>query len=190
MTTFTDSAEETVAPLSAFRRWGWWMTLGIAQIILGSIALCVPMIASFAAVAVFGAVLIMGAIFQIIHAFNVRSWPRSAWYGLGGLLYAIAGGFVLIYPTVGVVSLALLIAALFVADGILRISFAIANRSLAGWGWLLAAGISSLAVGIIFLFGWPATALLTTGLLLGLNLVFIGATQAAFAIAARGADPR
>ena len=186
MTTIAESGEKTFALPSGRRGWGWWIVLGIAQIILGSIALFIPIIASFTAVAVFGAMLIIGAIFQIIHAFTVRSWPRSAWYGLGGLLYAIAGGSVVIYPLGGAVSLTLIIATLFAADGLVRIVFATANRSVTGWGWILTAGIASLSAGMVFLIGWPGTALLTSGLLLGLNLVFIGFTHVAAAIAARG----
>jgi uncharacterized membrane protein HdeD (DUF308 family) len=190
MTTITNSVEQSVALPSARGRWGLWIALGIAQIILGSIALCIPFIASFAAVAVFGATLIISAIFQMIHSFNMRSWPHLAWYALGGLLYAIAGGFVVIYPIGGAASLALIIAALFVADGIARIAFAMANRSVDGWGWLLAAGIASLTAGMVFLIGWPATALLTTGILLGLNLISIGVSHVAVAIAGRRSDSR
>ena len=38
---------------------------------------------------------------------------------------------------------------------------------------------------IILLLGWPLTAFWVTGLLLGINLIFSGATNAAVAIAAR-----
>jgi len=188
MTVVTESVKPTTAAALPGHRWGWLLALGVVQIILGGVALSTPVFASFAAVAVFGAVLLTNAFCQTIHAFNVRSWARSAWYGLGGVLYAIAGLFVVIYPIAGALTLALTIAAVFIADGILRTAFAVANRSVAGWGWLLAAGIGSGAVGVVLLAGWPATALWATGLLLGLNLIFIGATQAALALAAR-TDP-
>lgn len=183
MVTTTKSAELANAPALPGLR-GWLISLGVVQIILGSVALCIPILASFAAVAVFGAVLLMNAFFQIMHAFKIRSWPRSAWYGLGGAFYAVAGAFVIIYPIGGALSLALTIAVLFIADGTLRISFAIANRSIAGSGWLITAGICSIAVGVLFLVGWPATALWATGLLLGLNLVLIGASHIALAFGA------
>jgi len=189
MTVITESAEAATAPTLIEHGRGWLIALGIVQIILGAVALSVPVIASFAAVAVFGAVLLMNAICQMIHAVNVRSWARSTWYGLGGVLYAIAGLFVVIHPIAGALTLALTIAALSIADGILRIVFAAANRSVAGWGWLVAAGIGSGAVGIILLVGWPATALWATGLLFGLNLLFIGATQTALALTTRADGP-
>jgi uncharacterized membrane protein HdeD (DUF308 family) len=151
-------------------RWGWLFALSIMQIIAGCIAIASPIIASLAAVAVFGAVLVLTAVIQLIHAFKVKAWPRSAWYGLGGVLYAIAGLMVALNPIGGAVALAVLIAVLFIADGVLRIMFAMAARPLAGWGWLIAAGIGSIVVGAFLLIGWPADALWIVGLLLGINL--------------------
>ena len=55
------------------------------------------------------------------------------------------------------------------------------------WGWLVAGGIGSLVVGVILLLGWPATALWTTGLLLGINLIFTGSTRITLALVSRTA---
>ena len=116
------------------------LALGIVQIIAGAIAIAVPVVASLAAVAVFGAVLILSAIAQLTYAFKIKAWPRSAWYGLGGALYAIAGLLVILYPIGGALTLALIIAVLLIAEGGLRVIFAAVVRPAAGWGWLTAAG--------------------------------------------------
>jgi uncharacterized membrane protein HdeD (DUF308 family) len=172
------------APAPSFgRRWGWLLALGIVQIIAGGIAIAVPVVASLAAVAVFGAVLIVTAILQITHAFKVREWPRSVWYGLGGLLYAIAGVLVVLHPFGGVLTLAVMIAILLIAEGSARVLFGTGLRLVPGWGWLVAAGVSSIIVGVILLLGWPTTALWGVGLLLGINLIFTGAANATLALA-------
>ena len=98
MATTTEPLESEMAATALGHRWGWLLALGIVQITAGWIAIAIPVVASFAAVAVFGAVLLVTAIFQLIHAFRVRAWPRSAWYGLGGVLYVIAGLLVAINP--------------------------------------------------------------------------------------------
>jgi len=175
---------ETMAPALG-HRWGWLLALGIVQIITGSIAIAIPVVASFAAVALFGAVLIVTAIFQMIHAFKTRAWPRSALYGLGGVLYAIAGLLVVIFPIGGALALAVMIAILLIADGALRLGFGMTVRPIAGWGWIVAGGVGSIVVGVILLIGWPATALWVTGLLLGVNLIFTGAIYTALALASR-----
>jgi membrane protein HdeD len=169
-------------------RWGWLFALSIMQIIAGCIAIASPIIASLAAVAIFGAVLILTAVIQLIHAFKLRAWPRSAWYGLGGVLYAIAGLMVALNPIGGAIALTVLIAVLFISEGVLRIMFAMAARP-AGWGWLMAAGIGSIVVGAFLLIGWPADALWIVGLLLGINLIFTGVMYVALALAARSSRP-
>jgi uncharacterized membrane protein HdeD (DUF308 family) len=83
----------------------------------------------------------------------------------------------------------ILIAIVFIADGVLRIMFAMTARPIAGWGWLIAAGIGSIVVGAFLLIGWPADALWIVGLLLGINLIFTGVMYAALALAARSSWP-
>jgi uncharacterized membrane protein HdeD (DUF308 family) len=187
MTTITQTmnVDTVAAPLG--RRWGWLLTLGIVEIIAGGVAIAVPVIASLAAVAIFGAVLLVTAILQLVHAFQVRAWPRWAWYGFGGLLYAIAGLLVIAYPLGGALTLAVLVGMLFIADGTLRVAFGMSARPIVGWGWLVAGGIGSLLVGVILLLGWPATALWATGLLLGINLIFTGLTRITLALVSRTA---
>jgi uncharacterized membrane protein HdeD (DUF308 family) len=177
--------ETKMAATDLGHRWGWLLVLGIVQIIAGSIAIAIPVVASLAAVAIFGAVLIVSAIFQMIHAFRVRAWPRSAWYGLGGVFYLIAGLLVVIFPIPGMLTLAVMIAIMLIADGVLRVAFATSIRPVAGWGWLIAGGLGSIVVGVFLLLGWPATALWVTGLLLGVNLIFTGAMHAALALTSR-----
>ena len=91
MATVSDSVRSESAWTTLGERWGWLVTLGIVQIIAGAIAITAPVLASLAAVLVFGAVLITTASFRLIHAFKTKNWRGSAWYVLGGLLYAAAG---------------------------------------------------------------------------------------------------
>jgi membrane protein HdeD len=185
MATITDSFHTDTGATRFGHRWGWLLALGIVQIIAGCIAIAVPVIASLAAVGIFGAVLLVTGIMQLIHAFKVRAWPRSAWYGLGGVLYVIAGLLVVAYPLGGALTLAILIAILFIADGTLRTVFGLTVRPVPGWGWLVAAGFASILVGVILLLGWPGTALWATGLLLGVNLIFGGIMNTTLALASR-----
>jgi uncharacterized membrane protein HdeD (DUF308 family) len=185
MTTMTDTMNANAAATRPAHRWGWLLALGIVQIIAGSIAVAVPIVASLAAAAVFGAVLIVTAIFQLIHAFKVAAWPRSAWYGLGGVFYLIAGLLVVAFPLGGALTLAVMIAVLLIVEGALRVVLAMTVPVAPGRGWLMAAGYCSILVGVLLLIGWPVTALWVTGLLLGVNLIFTGAMSIAVALATR-----
>jgi len=49
------------------------------------------------------------------------------------VFYAIAGVLVAINPISGALTLAMIIAILFIADGVLRVAFGTSVRPLAGW---------------------------------------------------------
>ncbi len=167
------------------RRWGWLLLLGIVQVIGGFIALAVPVAASLAAAIVFGAVLVVAGVFQLAHAFRVRTWKGVVLQSLGGLLYIGAGLLALLFPLTGALTLTIVVGALLVADGFVRSMLAYRLRPLDGWGWFLAAGVASTVVGIVLLVGWPLTGLWAIGLLLGVNLIFSGTMNSALAIALR-----
>jgi uncharacterized membrane protein HdeD (DUF308 family) len=53
------------------------------------------------------------------------------------------------------------------------------------WGWMLTAGIMDIVVALIIVAGLPGSALWAIGLLVGINLLFGGATLIGVALAAR-----
>jgi uncharacterized membrane protein HdeD (DUF308 family) len=55
------------------------------------------------------------------------------------------------------------------------------------WGWMLAAGLMDLLVAFIIISGLPGSATWAIGLLVGLNLLFGGASLIGMALAARNA---
>jgi uncharacterized membrane protein HdeD (DUF308 family) len=164
------------------RRWGWMLTLGIAQILGGVAALAVPAIASFVAVGMFSAILVISAVFHIAHAFKVRRWMGFGLHLLGGILYAVAGVIVLLDPLNGVATLMLVLGVLFIADGAIRTMLARAVKPGDGWGWFLAGGILSIVLGVMLLLMWPGGALWVVGTLLGINLLTSGVMTTTLAI--------
>jgi uncharacterized membrane protein HdeD (DUF308 family) len=188
MATMTDSARADTmlaGPRSLERRWGWLLLLGIVQVICGALALAIPVAASLATAIVAGALLLVSGIFQLIHAFSIRPWRGAALPIIGGVLYVVAGALLLAFPVSGALTLTIVVAALLIGDGVLRIMLARTIRAMAGSGWMLAAGIASVLVGILLLIGWPLTGLFALGVLLGINLLFTGATNGALAAAFR-----
>jgi uncharacterized membrane protein HdeD (DUF308 family) len=188
MATMTDSAraEAMLAGTRALeRRWGWLLLLGIVQVICGAVALAIPVAASLAAAIVAGALLLASGIFQLFHAFSIRPWRGAALPIVGGALYVIVGVLLLAFPVTGALTLTIAVGALLIADGVVHIVLSRAIRAMPGSGWMLAAGIASVLVGILLLIGWPLTGLIALGVLLGISLLFSGATNAALAVAFR-----
>jgi uncharacterized membrane protein HdeD (DUF308 family) len=174
------------APPDLFRRhWGWLLGFAIVQVVAGAVAIAAPLIASLVAVAVFGGLMLVAAFFHIMHAIRVRKWPGFALHLLGGLLYAGAGVLTLVFPFPSMLALTLGVAGLLLADGVLRLLLAARMKRENGWGWVLASGIASVVLGGMLIVGFPATALWAVGLLLGVNLIVVGTTNAAVAMVCR-----
>src|SRR3954471_7688865 len=74
--------------------WGWFVALGVVQLVLGIIAWFDVIAFTIAGVIFIGALLIVAGVFQIIHSFMDREWGGFALPLLVGILYVI-GGFLL-----------------------------------------------------------------------------------------------
>ena len=74
------------------------MGMGIALMMLGVAAIGSSLIATLATVVIFGILLLLGAIFQVVTAVWGRSWRGSVLHLLAGVLYLIAGLFMIENP--------------------------------------------------------------------------------------------
>ena len=167
------------------RGWIWLLVLGAVQLVAGVVAIAAPMLATFAATAVFGLMLIIAAVFHIVHAFAVRRWGGFALHLLVGLLQAGVGTIALLNPLAGALALTLMMATLFFAEGVLQIGLAFRARPSDRWGWFLLSGIASLILASMLAVGWPAIALWAIGTLLGIRFIILGITSLAIAFACR-----
>jgi uncharacterized membrane protein HdeD (DUF308 family) len=59
-------------------KWGWFVALGIAELILGGVASTNLLLANLASVLFIGAAMLVGGIFQIVHAFSARGLPMRS----------------------------------------------------------------------------------------------------------------
>jgi uncharacterized membrane protein HdeD (DUF308 family) len=166
---------------------GWFVGLGVALMVLGVLAILLPLIASLATTLVIGWLMLLGGILQGYHAVRNRAWAGAGWGLLAGALMAIAGVVLILLPVAGTLVLTLVLAAFFVASGVLKIIRAAQHRSLPAWGWFLFDGVLSLALGVLILVGWPSTAVWALGLLVGIDLIFGGSSLLWIGLAARPA---
>ena len=127
-----------------------------------------------------GALMLVGGIFEIIHAFGVKTWGRFVWWLGSGILYAAAGIVAFMNPILASSVLTLLLAATLLAAGVIRIWVGFESRPKANWGWIVAGGVVTALAGLIIALGWPVNSLFILGIFLAFDLIFQGATLAAF----------
>ena len=166
--------------------WGLFLIQGLIMAGLGLLAVAEPMIATLAVTIFAGWMFLVSGIVGLAGVFTARRVP-GFWWGLITALLAIAVGIYLLWrPLAGVLSLTLVVAAFFAAQGITQIIAAIGHRGvLASWGWLLFSGIVDLILAAIIISGWPGTAEWTLGLLFGINLFMWGLSLVMTALACR-----
>ena len=169
------------------RHWGLFLAQGLVMLVLGLLALARPMIATLA-VEIFAAWLfLVGGIVGLAGLFTAWKTPGFVW-GLIRALMAIAIGVLLLWrPMAGVLTLTLLLAAFFAAQGITQIIAALTQRAAlpGSWGWVLVSGIIDLVLAAIIISGWPGTAAWVLGLLVGVNLIMSGVALVVTALACR-----
>jgi uncharacterized membrane protein HdeD (DUF308 family) len=166
-------------------KWGWFLALGVVLIIGGALALLMPVASTIATSLVLGAVLFVAGIMQIFHAFQVKSWGGFFWDLIVGVVQVVGGALVYLNPFAGAITLTILIAAVFLAQGITQVLLAFKVRPHDGWGWLLASGLLALAVGAILMMKFPVSSLTAPGTLAGISILFTGVTYIMIALAAR-----
>jgi uncharacterized membrane protein HdeD (DUF308 family) len=157
-------------------KWGWFVALGIAMLIAGVLALGNGLLATVVSVFYVGALMLVAGIFEIIHAFGVKSWGRFFWWLISGIVYALAGIFAFMNPLLASTVLTLLLAIALVVAGVTRIMVGFEHRSEPNWGWIVAAGVVTVLAGLIIAVKWPVSSLFVLGIFLGIDLIFQGVT--------------
>jgi len=171
-------------------KWGWFVALGVGELILGGIASTNLLAANLASVLFIGAAMLVGGLFQIVHAFSARGIRGFLFWLLGGIVYAAAGAIVLYDPLLASLSLSLLAGIFLLMAGALRAAAGFHSRPAAGWRWIVAAGVLTFLVGIIVIAAWPTISLWLLGAMLVVDLIFQGWGFIAFGIALKARTSR
>jgi uncharacterized membrane protein HdeD (DUF308 family) len=166
-------------------KWGWFLALGIVLIVVGLAAIAFPFVSTVAAKIMLGWLFLIGGIVMVLHAFSAPAWQGFLWSLLIGILYVVAGGYLAFFPLTGLITLAILLAILFLAEGIFEIIMALRVRPHEGWGFLLLSGVAALVVGFLIAIDLPGSATWALGLLVGINLLFTGWSYIFLALAGR-----
>ncbi len=100
---------------------------------------------------------------------------REDWMGwLKSFVLVLSSLFIVFYPVQGAAALGLVFAIYFFTDAFASFSLAFSLRPQKIWLVWLFNAITSLALGVLFVIGWPMSSLLLIGILVGISLLFDG----------------
>ncbi len=160
---------------------------GVFLVILGIMAIGAPFLAAVAVNAVIAWLIIVAGIVHLVLAFHAHGAGSAIWRVLVGLAYLAFGGYMIVHPVLGVASLTLVLAALFVIEGVLNLMLYAKMRRLHGSSWVLIDGIITLLVGAMIYMQWPSSSVWAIGILVGVSLMISGATRIGMTLALRRA---
>ena len=151
-----DRLEEFSESVSEYR--SWFMILGGALILLGIVAVIFPMMTTIAVKVFLGWIILIGGLVTAFHAFSTQKWSAFFYNLMVGLLYVLVGGWLAFLPLSGVITLTVMLASLFIIQGVLQAALAFRLKPRDGWAWILVAGIIAILAGIMLISGLPSTA--------------------------------
>jgi len=170
--------------------WVLFLIQGIILAALGLLAIGAPFLATVVVVKLAGWLFLIGGVVGLASLFTGRRVPGSFWSFLSAIVSILAGIYILYRPLAGMLSLTLVLAAFFFAQGITQIFASLSHRRvLKSWGWVLLSGIVDLILGGIIISGWPETSTWVLGILVGVNLFMFGVALIMTAFASRDVTP-
>ena len=171
--------------LEAIRgNWGWLLALGIVLIVIGMIAVGMPLAASVASAVAFGALFLVGGIAQLVGAFWTREWSGFFLSLLMGVIYVVLGLMFLRHPGEALMAMSLFLACALMVSGLFRIIGSLLYQ-FPQWGWTLLGGVINLALGLYIYSLWPLDSFIIIGLFVGIDMIFTGWTWVALALAVK-----
>jgi uncharacterized membrane protein HdeD (DUF308 family) len=160
---------------------------GVLLIVFGMVAIGSPYLAAVAVnVAVAWLIVLAGAV-HVMLAFRAHGAGSMVWKLLVGVAYLCFGGYLILHPVLGVASLTLVLASLFLIEGVLDIVLYVKMRPLGGSTWVLMDGIVTLLLGLMIYMQWPSSSAWAIGTLVGVSMIFSGVARVMMSLAVRKA---
>lgn len=165
--------------------WGWMLAYGIISLLVGMLAIAMPVPATFAATIVTGAYILAAGLASLLAGIFGKGYEGRFYAIAIGLISLIGGGIMMFQPTIGAASLTLLIASFLIVRGVMELAWGFRFRRRR---WLMIAlGVLNLLFAGYLMYIFPAAALLLPGTVLGVSFLFSGMAWVMFAFDYRGA---
>jgi uncharacterized membrane protein HdeD (DUF308 family) len=164
---------------------GWSIAVSLLMILAGILAIGLPLAAGIAVNIVVAWLLAFSGVAHLVFGWHLRAIGGVIWQVLLGALYIGIGLYLLLHPVAGLVTLTLALAIYLFAEGLLELILSFQIRPRQGWGWLLLDGIITLILAIMIWRTWPQSTEWVIGTLVGISMIFSGATRLMLSLAAR-----
>jgi uncharacterized membrane protein HdeD (DUF308 family) len=160
---------------------------GVLLIVFGMVAVGLPLYAAVAVNALVAWLIVLAGVVHLMLAFRAHGAGSKVWKVLVGVAYVCFGVYLIARPLLGVASLTLLLASLFLIEGILDIVLYVKMRPIRGSIWVLIDGIVTLLLGLMIYMQWPSSSAWAIGTLVGVSMIISGVARVMMSLAVHGA---
>ncbi len=158
---------------------------GVLLIAFGMVAIASPFLAAVAVNVVIAWLIVLAGVVHVMLAFRAHGAGSMIWKLLVGLAYVFFGAYLIMHPLLGVASLTLVLASLFLIEGVLDIILFFKMRPAGGRSWVLVDGIVTLLLGLMIYMQWPSSSAWAIGILVGVSMIISGVTRVMLSLALR-----
>lgn len=151
--------------------------MALLLILLGVLALTLPGALGTAVAILVIWTIVFSGLAHLVYAWNARASGDLLWGLSVGLVYLIAGIYLLLHPRESLASLTLVLAVMFLLEAGTMLGAFLRLRRMPGARWLLANAMLAFVLGLLIALNWPSSSLWAIGTLLGVNLLFSGAVR-------------
>lgn len=156
---------------------GWSIFMGILTAAVGAAMIIYPLATATASTVFFGAALLVAAVAQLIFAFTSPTAGQFFLKLLLGLLYGVAGLYLIALPGMGVVTLTAVLGAMLIAEAFVETILGFSAPAGTGRGWFFVSGFFSLILGVLIIAQWPVSSIWAIGTMVGAGVLFNGITR-------------
>jgi uncharacterized membrane protein HdeD (DUF308 family) len=164
------------------KSWGWFLAFGILLTVLGVVCVGKAQTATTFSILTLGWVLMISGVVWLINSFYAFSWHGFFLYLLNAIIRGVTGYLLVRHPDAGAQGVTMVLAALFIVGGLFR-GIGASVIQFPRWGWTVFSGLVSFGLGVYLLATWPAASTYFVGIVIGIDLIFDGASLVGFASA-------
>lgn len=156
----------------------FFLVEGVLMVLLGLMALLLPLLAGLAAVILLGWLLLVSGIIGLIVTLRGRHAPGFWWALVSAIVTGTAGLMLFAWPFGGLVSLSLALGLFLAVDGFLAVGLALEHRRhmKPRWYWLLGNGLVDVLFAVLIFLWLPSSAVWAFGLFIGADMLISGIT--------------
>ncbi|MCU4652984.1 DUF308 domain-containing protein [Roseibacterium sp. SDUM158016] len=168
--------------------WFLWLIVGVLSIIAGITAFANPFAATLTAELLAGYMFTAIGILTLVSAFQDQGWGARIWAVMLGLVLTVFGFNLIAHPLEGVLRLTVIVATLMMVMGIFRLAIAFTSVAAGARGFLIIAGLISIALSVMIFSNFPWSSAVVLGIFLAIELISNGISMVFVALDRRNPE--